>query len=122
MVDGNRDDQQEGLPRAQVQDGIAASGRQAGGGPTASDRAASGGSSGVGGYGKAQNQQFHQGQQRDGPSGGASGEELSRGDRFDAQQGGGRDASSVGGDDDLERDKAAHQDRGQGIAEEEVDR
>ena len=122
MADGNRDDQQAGLPREQTQDGIAGSGRQAGGGPSAPDRAAPGGSSGTGGYGKAQNQQFHQGQQDRTLSGGRSDQALSRGERFDERQGGGRDDASVSGEDDLASDQAAHQDRGQSVAESEAER
>ncbi len=90
-----------------------------GGGPSESDRGAPGGSSGSGGYGKGQNQQFHQGQERDEPR---PSDGLSRGERFDEQQGGGRDSASVSADEDeLRADQAAHQDRGQSDAEAEVD-
>lgn len=122
MADGNRNDQQGGLPRDQDQDSIPAAGRQVGGGPSAPDRAAPGGSSGSGGYGQAQNQQFHQGQQERTLSGGRSDETLSRGERFDEQQGGGRDPASVSVEEDLERDRVDHQDRGQSVAEDEAGR
>ena len=75
----------------QVQTG----GTQMGGGPDASDMAAPGGSSGTGGYGNAQNQANHQGQER-----GPEGHDLSqsRGERYDEDQGGGRGGGSVSGD------------------------
>ena len=97
-------------------------GRQVGGGPKRSDSQAPGGSSGTGGYGNAQNQQFHQGQQDGSLSGRDSDPALDRGDRFDEQQGGGRgdDAVTVNAD-DFEQDQAAHQDRGQSVAEEETE-
>lgn len=71
-------------------------GSQLGGGPDQSDMASPGGSSGGGGYGNAQNQANHQGQQT-----GPVGHDLrqSRGEAFDEQQGGGRGADSVSGDD-----------------------
>lgn len=111
-------------------------GAQLGGGPEQSDMAAPGGSSGTGGYGNAQNQANHQGQQT-----GRSGHDLgqSRGERFDEEQGGGRGADSVSSDsvaqvggsdgsfdqvqdanpldraaDEFLRDQQEHQDRGQG--------
>ena len=70
-------------------------GTQLGGGPGASDMAAPGGSSGSGGYGNAQNQANHQGQQT-----GIIGRDMgqSRGERFDEAQGGGRGAESVSSD------------------------
>ena len=107
-------------PRGQDQSGKSGGGRQVGGGPSASDMAAPGGSSGTGGYGNAQNQQFHQGQQDGRLSGRDSDPALDRADRFDEQQGGGRgdDAVTMNAD-DLEADQAAHQDRGQSVAEAE---
>ena len=110
---------------------IPTGGTQAGGGPGTSDKGAPGGSSGTGGYGKAQNQANHQGQ--DNPYGGAqsgygSGQDLDRGQAFDAQQGGGRSADDVDVDqseadqrdaretaqaDEFLADQQAHQDRGQ---------
>ena len=97
-------------------------GDQTGGGPESSDMAAPGGSSGTGGYGSAQNQQFHQGQQERGIIGRKE-EGQSRGDRFDEAQGGGRDEASVGlAEEDLKEDQAAHQDRGQSVAAAESDR
>ena len=70
-------------------------GAQMGGGPGSSDMASPGGSSGTGGYGNAQNQANHQGQQAR-----PSGHDLhqSRGEAFDEQQGGGRSFDSVSGD------------------------
>ena len=118
-------------------------GAQLGGGPEPSDMAAPGGSSGTGGYGNAQNQANHQGQQA-----GTSGHDLgqSRGERFDEAQGGGRGADSVSSDsvaqvggsdgsfdqvqdndplteaaDEFLRDQQEHQDRGQSEAEFESD-
>jgi hypothetical protein len=113
-------------------------GTQMGGAPGQSDMASPGGSSGSGGYGNAQNQANHQGQEVR-----PSGHDMhqSRGELFDEQQGGGRGADSVSGDDmaqvggsdgsfdqvtdenelsrradDLLRDQQEHQDRGQSAA------
>ena len=96
MANDRSGDRGEELPREQDQNGTSTGGRQVGGGPSAADMAAPGGSSGTGGYGKAQNQQLHQG-----------------------QQGGGRGDESVSSEDDLGEDQAAHQDRGQSVAEAE---
>lgn len=70
-------------------------GTQIGGGPTQSDMANPGGSSGTGGYGKDQQSQSHQGQAQ-----GASGhdERQSRGERYDEEQGGGRGSDSISSD------------------------
>lgn len=108
---GNRDQQQSG----QAGHG----GQQMGGGANQSDFAQAGGSSGTGGYGNAQNQENHQGQ--DGlASYGTNPEQVqSRGERFDEQQGGGRGADSVSGSDDLQQDQQEHQDRGQSAIEAE---
>lgn len=110
---------------------IPSRGSQAGGGPGKSDQAEAGGSSGTGGYGKAQNQQFHQGQEGQlGQSGYGSGAEpqQSRGEKFDENQGGGRGGDSVTGEttsaaerdeeqtrqgDEFLADQQAHQNRGQ---------
>jgi hypothetical protein len=105
--------------------------------------AAPGGSSGTGGYGNAQNQANHQGQQT-----GSSGHDLgqSRGERYDEAQGGGRGRESVSSDsvaqvggsdgsfdqvqdndgfteaaDEFLRDQQEHQDRGQSEADFESD-
>lgn len=86
-------------------------GAMLGGGPTAADQDAAGGSSGTGGYGKAQNQQFHQGQQ--GGSTKPTTRELSRGERFDQEQGGGRSDDAVDFEEELKEDQQEHQDRGQ---------
>ena len=119
-------------------------GAQLGGGAGQSDMEAPGGSSGSGGYGKAENQAHHQGQQT-GPTGHTIGQ--SRGERFDEEQGGGRDASSVSSDavaqaggsegsfdqlqddnplaraaDEFLRDQQEHQERGQAEAEAEFER
>ena len=114
-------------------------GTQMGGGPEESDMASPGGSSGTGGYGNAQNQANHQGQQVL-----PSGHDMhqSRGELFDEQQGGGRGPDSVSSDsiaqvggsdgsfdqvtdqnaleaqaDELLRDQQEHQDRGQSATE-----
>lgn len=114
-------------------------GTQMGGGPDPSDMAAPGGSSGSGGYGNAQNQANHQGQEAR-----PSGHDMhqSRGELFDEQQGGGRDSGGVSSDevaqvggsdgsfdqatdenelsrqaDELLRDQSEHQDRGQSAAD-----
>jgi hypothetical protein len=112
MADERRDSDDIGSKPAGVQSGRS----QAGGGPGPSDMAAPGGSSGSGGYGQAQNQQFHQGQQENRQSEGR-GDGRSRGERFDEAQGGGRGPL----DDDLATDQAEHQDRGQSVAEAEGD-
>ncbi len=110
-----------------------------GGGPGESDMASPGGSSGTGGYGNAQNQANHQGQEVR-----PSGHDMhqSRGELFDELQGGGRSEDSVSGDsvaqvggsdgsfdqatdenelsrqaDELLRDQQEHQDRGQSAAD-----
>lgn len=75
--------------QAQAQGG----GQQLGGGAGPADQDAAGGSSGTGGYGNAQNQSFHQGQSTD-PQKPVT-RELSRGERFDMEQGGGRAADAV---------------------------
>ncbi|MDB5693948.1 MAG: hypothetical protein JWO81_3011 [Alphaproteobacteria bacterium] len=101
---------------------------QAGGGPGPSDTSSAGGSSGTGGYGRSENVVQHQGQQaRPGQAslagGDASAEDsgsdnLSRGERFDEEQGGGRGPESVSQDDDeIAEDQRAHQDRGQSDVE-----
>ena len=120
MADDVRDNQAGGSPRDQSQDGMAAAGRQAGGGPSAPDRDAAGGSSGAGGYGKAEKPQSYEAQ-LDALSGQRSDEDLTRGERLDEQQGGGRGEDEVSAPDDLAADQAAHQDRGQSVAEVESD-
>jgi hypothetical protein len=70
-------------------------GSQLGGGPDPSDMGSPGGSSGGGGYGNAQNQANHQGQQT-APTGHDA--QQSRGELFDEQQGGGRSDDSVSGE------------------------
>jgi hypothetical protein len=126
MQDDRSNDVQEDVsadtPRTQGQSGQSGGGRQVGGGPGPSDMAPPGGSSGTGGYGNAQNQQLHQGQQDRTLSGGDSDPDRSRGDRFDEQQGGGRGADAVSDADELQRDQAEHQDRGQSVAEAESDK
>ena len=73
-----------------------AGGEMLGGAPEASDGDAAGGSSGTGGYGNAQNRTLQ------GPTGGPdenpdhpATRELSRGERFDLEQGGGRASDAV---------------------------
>lgn len=122
MANDSDKDGGEDLPRNQDQSGHSPGGRQVGGGPSPSDMAAPGGSSGTGGYGNAQNQQLHQGQQDATLSGGRGEEWEERGERFDEAQGGGRGEESVSADTDLAADQAAHQDRGQTVAREEADR
>ncbi len=114
-TDEMRKDAPADTPRNQQQSGQSGGGRQVGGGPSPSDMAAPGCSSGEG-YGNAQNQQMHQGQQDGTLSGGNSDDSLSRGERFDEQQGGGREDRSAS---ELQQDQQAHQDRGQSIAESE---
>ena len=112
--------------RDRMQDG--SGGDQQGGGPTPSDMAAPGGSSGAGGYGQAQNQANHQGQQQ-AQAASVAHDGQDRGEAVDEQQGGGRDAASIsrraGSDptedrqldeeaDALLEDQQQHQDRGQG--------
>ena len=90
-------------------------GPQLGGGPGSADQDAAGGSSGSGGYGNAQNQNSHQGQTGgpdEGPSHPAT-RELSRGERFDMEQGGGRSDDAVDFEEELKEDQQEHQDRGQ---------
>lgn len=128
--DSNRD-------QAQGQKG----GQQMGGGPDQSDMSAPGGSSGSGGYGNAQNQANHQGQEAGQR---AQGHDMhqSRGELFDELQGGGRGRGSVSDDsvaqaggsdgsfdqvtdrdalsaqaDEILREQQAHQDRGQSAAD-----
>ena len=109
-------------PLSESSNGSATGSGQAGGGPTPSDRAAPGGSSGTGGYGKAQNQQFHQGQQEQRSTAEEGDRRQSRGERFDEAQGGGRSADTVGATGgEFAEDQAEHQDRGQSVAEEETD-
>ena len=118
MADKRRDQREAGGKQGGVQTG----GSQAGGGPGPSDMAAPGGSSGTGGYGNAQKQQFHQGQNARGtPASGGDG--LSRGERLDEAQGGGRGSDRVSSSkaDDFASDQAQHQDRGQSVAEAKAD-
>jgi hypothetical protein len=94
------------------------SGSQLGGGPGAADEDAAGGSSGTGGYGNAQNQSLHQGQNGgpdDRPDKPVT-RELSRGERFDLEQGGGRGVDSLDADDDVDEDVQPLQGRAQGAA------
>ena len=116
-------------------------GPQLGGGPSESDMASPGGSSGSGGYGNDQQSANHQGQHyaREGRSGHDEGQ--SRGERFDEEQSGGRGTGSVSSEavaqsgggqgsfdqhtnaspmdsaaDELLRDQQEHQDRGKSDA------
>jgi hypothetical protein len=88
-----------------------------GGGADPADKDAAGGSSGTGGYGNAQNQSNHQGQ-TGGPDSNSTKpvtRELSRGERYDMEQGGGRADDAVDFEAELAEDQQAHQDRGQGF-------
>ena len=116
-------------------------GAQLGGGPSQSDMASPGGSSGSGGYGKDQQSANDQGQQFARESRIGHDEGQSRGERFDEEQGGGRAADSVSSEaiaqtgggggsfdqhtdgnpleaqaDELLRDQQEHQNRGQSEA------
>jgi len=89
------------------QAGAQAGGSQLGGGAEAADQDAAGGSSGTGGYGSAQNQANHQGQPSDYHK--PVTRELSRGERYDLEQGGGRAADAIDTEDELtpaERERA----------------
>jgi hypothetical protein len=97
--------------QAQAQGG----GRQIGGGPEAADQDGAGGSSGTGGYGNAQNQSFHQGGTDD-PDKPVT-RELSRGERFDLEQGGGRASDALDSDEAEDRDDQA-QDQAQQFIDE----
>jgi hypothetical protein len=102
---------QDEFKQVQAQGG----GQQLGGGAGASDQDAAGGSSGTGGYGNAQNQSNHQGQ-TGGPD--ESPEhpvrrELSRGERFDLEQGGGRAADAVDFEAQGDDDQQDRENRGQ---------
>ncbi len=92
MTISNREIREE-FKQAQAQGG----GQQLGGGGNPADQDAAGGSSGAGGYGNAQNQSFHQGQTggRDENPSHPARRELSRGERFDLEQGGGRADDAV---------------------------
>lgn len=93
-------------PRTRSQNGVKGGGRQIGGGPDPSDNRAPGGSSGTGGYGRMQNQQNMQGQEDRNLGGMRSDPALSRGERFDEQQGGGRGPESVSrNESDFEREE-----------------
>jgi len=120
MADEQKSGTASDRPSDQQQNGIQGGGTQLGGGPEPSDMGSPGGSSGTGGYGNAQNQQFHQGQQeRPAQSGDGN---LSRGERFDEAQGGGRGPDQIGSDaDEFADDQAEHQDRGQSVTDAESD-
>jgi len=100
-------DVREEFKQAQAQGG----GQQLGGGAGPADQDAAGGSSGTGGYGNAQNQSFHQGQTSDHDK--PATRELSRGERYDMEQGGGRSADSVDFEEELKEDQRAGQDPAQ---------
>ena len=94
MGDGfDRDEVRDELKQSNTAEG----GRQVGGGPGPTDMGAGGGSSGGGGYGNDQNAQNQQGQGQD-ERASASESGLSRGERFDEEQGGGRGPESVSAD------------------------
>lgn len=92
-----------------------------GGGAEPSDQDSAGGSSGTGGYGNAQDRANHQGQNA-GPDAALehpNARELSRGERFDLEQGGGRGDDAVDFGEELKEDQQEHQDRGQRFIDEE---
>ena len=93
-------------------------GRMIGGGPGVSDLDSDGGSSGTGGYGKAQDQQSQDSGPDSRAESGANPDGLSRGERFDVEQGGGRGPDELTTN-ELEEDQQAHQDRGQSITEDQ---
>lgn len=107
---------------------------QVGGGADAADLSNAGGSSGTGGYGSSQDVGNHQGQQPNGGTEGglagsdrepASGQGISRGERYDEEANGGRGADDVSpSSDELEfaEDQRIHQDRGQSEADDDFNR
>jgi hypothetical protein len=92
-------------------------GQQIGGGSDPADQDAAGGSSGTGGYGNAQNQSFHQGQTND-PQKPVT-RELSRGERFDLEQGGGRGVDSLDEEGDADPEQGERETRGQRFIDEQ---
>lgn len=111
---GNRDQQQSGQ--------AAHGGQQLGGGATSADFDQAGGSSGTGGYGNAQNQMNHQGQQSQAAYGNSEDAQQSRGEAFDEQQGGGRGPEAIappGEISEFQQDQQQHQDRGQSAVEDD---
>jgi hypothetical protein len=101
---------------------------QIGGGADAADMSNAGGSSGTGGYGSSQDVANRQDQQQggtDGNTSAASGQSISRGERYDEEANGGRGADDVSpSSDELEfaEDQQSHQDRGQSDADEDFNR
>ncbi len=106
MTISNREVTDE-FKQAQSQGGAS----QLGGGADAADQDAAGGSSGTGGYGNAQNQANHQGQPTDYQK--PVTRELSRGERYDMEQGGGRAADAVDFESELQEDEKEREARGQ---------
>ena len=94
-------------------------GRMIGGGAGQSDLDSAGGSSGTGGYGNAQDQQSQDAGPDSRAAPGTNPDGLSRGERFDVEQGGGRSSDELETTNELEEDQRAHQDRGQSVAEEQ---
>jgi hypothetical protein len=111
-MDISRDEIREEFQQAQAQAG----GTMLGGGVEAADQDAAGGSSGAGGYGQAQNRTLQQ--DRSGDATPAT-RELSRGERFDMEQGGGRASDAVDVERELQEGQREHQDRGQRFIDEE---
>ena len=107
---------------------------QVGGGADSADVSNAGGSSGTGGYGSSQNVVNHQDQQQKGGAqsglaGGdmpqASGQSISRGERYDEEANGGRGVEDLSpSSDELEfaDDQREHQDRGQSEADDDFNR
>ncbi len=103
--------------RDEFRDAQQVGGQPIGGGAEAPDQDAAGGSSGEGGYGRAMDQK-HDGGETDLPAHPAH-RELSRGERFDLEQGGGRSSDGVDFGEELKEDQHEHQDQGQRFIDEE---
>lgn len=93
----------DAFKEAQTQGG----GTQIGGGPGAADQNAAGGSSGTGGYGGAMDASVDEGDY--GESDRPVERELSRGERYDMEQGGGRGPDSVDFQAELQQDPREQQ-------------
>lgn len=95
-----------------------ASGTMVGGGAGPADIAEAGGSSGEGGYGLDEDRQFATGGSDEAPAHPAQ-RELSRGERYDMEQGGGRASDAIDFERELKEDQHDHQDQGQRFIDEE---
>lgn len=111
----NQQDVSDAFKDAQAQGQSA--GQMAGGAPSESNQDAAGGSGGTGGYGTSPDSGLDR-DQANGPDANAdhpATRELSRGERFDMEQGGGRGSDAVDFESELAADQRAHQDQGQGF-------